>query len=174
MKRLALALLLIARSLTEADPAADQSLTLSIAIPPTESGEYNLDPSKVPHFYVILSNRSNGPVKVWGPRSLASHRALSFEFTDENGRKSKAEWEEEKRVSYRLPDICSLSPGDGLVIEVPYTENSGWKGWPKIPGHLPTVKMQAVFESRRGAGTSGVWTGKVVSQPLTVRFYANQ
>jgi hypothetical protein len=173
MKRLALALLLIARSLAEAAPAADQTLTLSIAIPPTESGEYNLYPSKVPHFYVILSNRSNGPVRVWGPRSLASHRALSFEFTDENGKKSKAEWEEGKSVSYKLPDVCKLWPGERLIIEVPYTENSGWKGWPNISGHLPTVKMQAIFDSRQGADTNGVWVGKVVSEALVVRFYPN-
>ena len=153
-------------------PAADQPLSLSIAIPPSESGEYNLDPSRVPHFYVIIRNRSDNPVKVWAPRSLENHRALSFEFTDENGKKSKAEWEEEeKSVGYRLPDVCNLRPGESLVLEVPYTENSRWKVWPKIAGHLPTVKMQAVFETDPKAASRGVWVGKLVSEPLTVTFF---
>lgn len=64
MKRLALALLLIVGSLTESAPATDQPLSLSIAIPPSESSEYNLDPSRVPHFYVIIRNCSDNPVKV--------------------------------------------------------------------------------------------------------------
>ena len=171
MKRLVLAVLLVAGSLTESAPAADQPLTLSIAIPPSESGEYHLDPSRVPHFYVILRNRSDNPVKVWAPWTDANNHSLSFEFTDEKGKQSKTQWEAQESVSYKLPDVCNLRPGENLVIEVSYTENSRWKGWPKIAGHLPTVKMQALFENRRGAEARGVWVGKLVSEPLTVTFF---
>ena len=59
MRTLPLALLVAAGCLTELAPAADQPLSLSIAIPPSESGEYHLDPSQAPHFHVILCNRSD-------------------------------------------------------------------------------------------------------------------
>jgi hypothetical protein len=82
--------------------AADSPLSLSIAVPPSEKGEHILDPSKLgSHFHVILSNRSDKPLKLWAPWTGPSHRCLSFEFTDEQGEKSKAEWEEYKDVSQK-------------------------------------------------------------------------
>ncbi len=96
---------------------------------------------------------------------------MKIEFTDENGKKSRAEWQEEKDLSSRLAPVCTLKPGESLVIEVPFSDNSRWKGWPKIAGQLPKVKMRAVFENDRGGESRGVWVGKVISEPLMVTFY---
>ena len=130
-----------------------------------------MDPSKVPHFHVILCNCSTKPVKVWAPWSEASYRVLTFEFTDESGNKSQAAWDDQGGISHKLPDICSLRPGESLVLDVPYSRGSGWKGWPKIADHLPTVKRQAAYQTSSGAQARGVWVGRLVSEPLTVTFY---
>jgi hypothetical protein len=146
-------------------PAAPFSL--SISIPPSKSGDHELDPWRTPHFYVILSNTSRVPENVWAPWSEANDHTLTFQFTDASGKTWMEGPNEPDRFSNKLAEVSMLRPGESLVFEVDYANKNSWENFPVSSS---PIVMRAVYEISHDPApeVNKVWIGKVVSEPVTV------
>ncbi len=116
------------------------------------------------HFWVVVTNSSDKPVRLWREWCSWGWYSLSFRVTDSAGKvvevkKGPRGW----RKNY--PDATVLQPGEHLVFEVAFDEET----WPSAPvpeqGKFHDVRMKAVFavpvddESKK----QEVWTGEVSS-----------
>lgn len=117
------------------------------------------------HFPVIVTNISDKPQRVAQEGCSEGNEALSFEWTDESGKKQRAErmgLDPAKNV-YAW---WALQPGESVVINVFYTDMTTWPGFPRPPAHKSqTVTMRAVFEMKP--------FGRIASQPLRIVFTNN-
>ncbi len=126
------------------------------------------------HFPVILTNTSDKPQRIVTEGNSWGDHALSFELTDDSGKKFTAQ-----RV---VPDYAKnmlhwwiLSPKEDLVLDVYFADSDRWQNFP-LPvgyGHSQTVTMRAVFEvkSNEVPASAGLWVGHIVSQPVKYVFY---
>jgi len=158
-------LLAAALGIAEAAPA-ESPIAISVAVP-SQGGERMVryrDPAD--HFDVIVSNTSDKPQRVWQELCSWGYEGLSFELTDEHGKKWTA-----KKVPIdwplNVPAWWTLAPKESFVIDVYFGDIKTWQGF-----HLPengsqTVTMQAVlqFKTDVRAAQHGVWTGRVTSKP---------
>lgn len=153
--------------------AEEPPLSLSISIPSSPSGEHELDDGRIPHFHIILLNSSDRPQRVWAPWSEASDSVLTFEFTNEEGKKWTVRRKFLERVSHQLPEVSVLQPHESLVFNIYYANTNVWENFPKAMPGYPAVAMRAIFEIRSNPGTelNKVWAGKIVSEPLKVTIY---
>ena len=149
--------------------ALSEPLSLAVSIP-ARNGEHILDSAHNPRFYVILSNTTNYPQRVWAPWSQASYRALSFEFKEKDGKTWKATPKEWEGVSHKLPEICELQPGECIVFEIDYSNKNAWENFPTPIANDSQISIQAVFENAPETthDKHQVWSGKIVSRSLTV------
>lgn len=168
MKTLSLALLFLLACHVMPLHAESSALKLSISVPSSPTGEHVLDPARISHFHVILSNSSDKPQRVWAPWSESGCAMLSFVLTDVNGKASQVKRREIVRVSHPLSEACVLRPEESLVIDVYFADSDAWEGFPV--GRVATLSMRAVFEARPDPATeiSKVWTGKVISEALMI------
>jgi hypothetical protein len=124
------------------------------------------------HFYVVVTNVSQEPIRLWREWCSWGYYNLSFKVTDDTGKttvvkKKPREW----RKNY--PDSTILGPGDHMVFEVSFDEAT-WEGAPLPEQHKSRrVKMSAVFEIPEDQDTRKmkVWTGKASSPELTYTIY---
>ena len=170
MKTFAFSLAVIVTCFAMSLHADNVPLLLSIAIPESETGERILDPVHNPHFHVVLSNVCDKAQRIRVPWSDLGQQALSFEFTDKEGKKWKAAVKERSTVSRRLSEFCVLQPRESLVFDVFYTDADAWDGFPRPKGPQQ-VSMRAIFEIPPDPGTehNKLWTGKAVSDILRVK-----
>lgn len=165
MLRVALAVLLIA--LPAGVCAADEpALKISLAIP-LHHQQRSLNDGG--HFHVLVTNVSDGPVRLWSDRYSWGYGNLSFESIDDNGNVTRiAKLPRDWGKNY--PDWLELAAGESYVLNVDWTSEAGralWDGPPGAAGkQRPTlVKLRGVYEvlpddqSRK----LGVWTGKITS-----------
>jgi hypothetical protein len=124
------------------------------------------------HFYVVVTNVSDEPVRLWREWCSWGYFNLSFVVTDGAG--------EEVRVTKRprgwdknFPDDSIVPPGGHAVFEVSFDE-SVWQDAP-LPeaGKSRAVRMRAVYEVKEDDESvkHGVWTGSVSSPDETYTIY---
>ncbi|MCI0539586.1 MAG: hypothetical protein L0Z50_30620 [Verrucomicrobiales bacterium] len=125
------------------------------------------------HFHAIVSNRSEKPQRIWQEGCSWGYFALSFEFTDEAGKK----WEAKKGMTpfvMNRPAYWSLEPSESTVLEVYFADPDIWKDFPRPDnGSKVVVSMRAIFEIRSTPESTkhDVWTGRVVSEARRITFH---
>lgn len=152
--------------------AGESPISVSVAIP-ARNGERRIEHrDRTTHFHVIVSNSSDKPQRIWREWCSWGYFGLTFEFTDERGKK----WVAKKKPrdwTRNFPDWWTLEPHESLVLEVHFGDSDIWESFPR-PGHgSQTVTMQAVFEFRPDDESlrHGVWTGRTVSKADKFVFY---
>jgi hypothetical protein len=156
--------------------AGDAAIKLSIALPAIDPGKERAAVAfdRRSHFPVILTNTSDKPQRIDTEWNSWGDHALSFEFTDEAGKKTVA-----RRVvadyGKNVLHWWILQPQESLVMDVYFADSDKWQGFPHPAGYgnSQTVTMRAVFEIHPNEVPSadGLWTGRVVSQPEKYVFY---
>lgn len=152
--------------------AQEPTLSLSLAIPSNERGEHVVDPAHANHFHVVLYNLSGSAQRVWAPWSEAATSCLSFELTTAAGKRSTITRKGVFRVSHKLSEFTVLQPHESFVLDVDYQDRGVWEGFPDGTDLSP-VTMRAVYAIPDGpaAARNKLWTGSVLSEPVTVVFY---
>lgn len=148
---------------------------LSVRIVPDRAGDGGRSitlwrPSS--RFSVVLTNLSDKPVRLWREWCSWGYFALSFVVNDDAGKatvvkKAGRGWDK------NYPDWTQLDPGDSMVFEVTFGENT-WENAPlPAPGKSLKVRMKAVYEVREDEESKklNVWTGKVESPELAFTIY---
>jgi hypothetical protein len=123
---------------------------------------------------VIVSNASEKPQRIWQEPFSWGYWALSFEFTDESGKKWTAKKRGMKPFTMNKLVYWLLDPHESLVYEVYFADSDTWEGFPVLQaGISAVVSVRAVFETRSTPESiaHGVWTGRVVSEPRRIRFW---
>ena len=157
--------------------AEDSPISVSIAIP-EHKGEHRIDYDKISsrdptvHFHVIVSNSSEKPQRIWREWCSWGYYGLTFEFTDENGKK----WVAKKKPqgwTRNFPDWVTLGAHTSVVLDVYFGDSGTWQGFPLPENGSQTVTMQAVFEFKPDdeSRKDGIWTGRVESKADKVVFY---
>lgn len=155
----------------EHDGPKNEAISVSIAIP-----EHHMHRSlnEYDHFHVIVTNKTDKPIRLWTDRFSWGYDNLSFEITGDDGKVTKVT---KKPRGWRknYPDWLSLGPGESYVLNVDFFSEVGQGIWDNVPKPTKTsttkrlIKLRAVYEvmpddeSRR----LGVWSGKVVSPVKT-------
>ena len=130
MKKLILVLLVSVSFSIMAAPATNTAFLLAISIP-AKDGEHVLDAASGQPLYVILSNTSQVPQRVWAPWSEANRGTLSFEFRDATGITWKTKRKKWDSVSHKVSEACELQPGESLVFDIDYASEAAWTDFPK-------------------------------------------
>ena len=97
---------------------------------------------------------------------------MTFEFTDENGKK----WVAKKKPQVwtrNFPDWWTLDAHESLVIDVYFGDLDTWQSFPLPENGSQMVTMQAIFEFKPDdeARKDGIWTGRVASKADKFTFY---
>jgi len=167
-----MALGLIPCAAAEKETAPDQdALEVSIAIPIGSGEGRGLSYSRL-QFPVVITNRSEKPVRIFQERFSWGYDALSFEVTDPDGKL----WKIEKGISawtMNGPGYWILPPHEHLVIEVNLSDTKTWKPFPTVKDFPADITMRAVFETSptKESKRLSVWTGRVVSKTEKYRLY---
>lgn len=161
--------------------ADDPAISVAISIPQLSHGERRVayrnsgtDWDRGAHFHAIVSNRSDKPQKIWQEWCSWGYTALSFEFTDESGKKWTAKKRGMKPFTMNAPRFWVLEPQESIVLEVYFADSDVWEDFPKPDGGSKSVvSMRAVFEigSTPESVKHGVWTGRSVSETRQITFY---
>jgi hypothetical protein len=126
------------------------------------------------HFHVVITNASDGPVRLWRDWCSWGYFCLSFEVIDARG-KSYTVKKKARGWDKNYPDEKLIPSGDHMVLEVAF-DDSTWEGGPSpVSGsHEPQVlSIQAVYEVRADPESEKqkIWTGKVTSPRATYSIY---
>jgi hypothetical protein len=170
--------ILFALMLVAANAAAEDSpISVSLAIPAhnderrIENIEYK-NQTDTTHFHVIIANASNKQQRIWREWCSWGYFGLTFEFTDESGKK----WVAKKKGQVwtrNAPDWWTLEPNETFAMDVYFADTNTWVDFPSPTNGSQTVTMQAVLEFKPDdeARRHNVWTGRVVSKAEKVTFY---
>jgi hypothetical protein len=114
-------------SIIDSTQAEDSPISVSIAIP-AERGSvrsiYYRD--KTTHFHVIVSNTSDKPQRIWREQFSWGYYGLSFEFTDEHGKKSTANKKKVLSWNHNFPDWWILETLESIVLNLYFADPKFW------------------------------------------------
>ena len=165
MKRTILALLLCIGLLHL--HAAESPLSISIAVPiHGDKRTIYFDKTTEPHFPVIVTNTSTEPVRFWQEWCSWGFNALSFELTDEHGKKLIARKVDRQIWRRNFPDCWTLQPKESLVIDVFFANTEIWQGFPlDREGHPHYYTMRVICDVQPDEYSKklDLWTGRIVS-----------
>jgi hypothetical protein len=124
------------------------------------------------NFYVLLTNVSNKPVRVWQEWCSWGYYNLQFEIVEKNGTKHLVT-KKPTGWTRNFPDYVELTPNESVVWGVGLWP-SDWNGLSWLPtNELEPVKVSAIYTSMpgdkeddriTGADRMGVWTGRATSK----------
>ena len=116
-----------------------------------------------PQFYVVVTNKSRSPVRLWRDWSSWGYKNLSFVVTNATGKSVVTKVS--KNFSRNFADWSSLNQDDSMVFAVSFDQNE-WNNAP-LPeqGAGRTIRIKAVYEIPADMETEryGVWTGRITS-----------
>jgi hypothetical protein len=124
-------------------------------------------------FVVVLTNTSNRELRVWEEEAAPGYASLSFELAKPGENTPFIRIKKRPRAwAAFLPAFYIVKPRGHFAWVVDL--NSQEWDWEIFPGDwrgLEKVVMQARFDNERDESTDKfkVWTGQIVSDPLTVR-----
>lgn len=158
------------------DPAvASAPIEVRIAIP-EHHNQRSLNTTD--HFHLLITNRSDSPIRLWSQKYSWGYANLSFEVYDDQemfvGKivKKPRDWDK------NFPDWLTVAPGESYVLDVSFyspNANDIWEGIPKrrdrVDSKPQLVKLKAVYEIGPDDESIrlGVWTGRIES---TIGTYA--
>ncbi len=123
------------------------------------------------HFHVLLTNRSQEPVRLWQEWCSWGYSCLQFEIVCPDGsrhmiKKGPASW------TRNFPDYVILQPNASVVWDVNFNTNT-WEDLAWLPNDRTLqVKMRAIYSAAKpddeiskvtGENHMGVWTGEAKS-----------
>jgi hypothetical protein len=166
-------LLSLAKSSEVAEGQSPISVAIAIPASSADGGSRMVRTGqKDAHFHVVLTNVSNQPQRIWREDCSWGYSALSFEFTDELGKTFVAK-KMPRAWMANAPFYWTLAPHEPLVLDVYFTNAAVWSGFPQPQPHKQeTFSVKAIFEVKPDAESqqSGVWTGRLASQPENFKF----
>jgi hypothetical protein len=123
------------------------------------------------HFHVVLTNRSDKPLKIWDDNNSWGYYSLSFLLKDSSGREYSAK-RTPANFTRNLPVSLSIQPGRFHVIDVYFGDMDQWQGFVLPKNGIEATTIAATFEINPTpeSKTQNVWTGREVSQPQSVEF----
>jgi hypothetical protein len=164
-------------SVTEPASGREPTIALCIAVPTLGPGKNEREVAAFDvhsHFQVILLNISGKPQRIVTEGNSWGYDALSFEFTDQAGKKFAPR---RKTVVWTRNNLrwWLLQPQESLVLEVYFADSQRWQGFPNPPryGDSEAVTLRAVFEIKPNEvpPKDGLWTGRVLSKPGKYVFF---
>ncbi len=122
------------------------------------------------HFYVVLTNKSEQPIKIWEQWNSWGFFCLSFEITYPDGRKVRSKKFNSSGWDKNFPSWIQIPPEKHYIFEVNF-ENDQTMGqyWLNSvlnnSGDSTFCKLKAIYEISRDKDSvkEGVWTGRVES-----------
>lgn len=169
MKRLlaTLSFLLIA-AITRAS-AADWSVEIVPSSITTEEKIIKADGND-PHFYVIITNQTDRPLKVWREWNSWGHDSLTFTVQPKEGAtftlaKPPAAW------LWNGPDSTIVPAGKSFVLQatIEPSQSKHFEGFPEgYRGGRATIQAHFAIKEDEETKKRGVWTGRVSSEPMEV------
>ena len=135
-------------------PTSSDAKTWSLAQPSDDGAQ---------HFHVVLTNASNGPIRLWKEWCSWGYFNLSFESRDSKGKavvisKKIRDWDK------NFPCPVELAAGEHWVIDVGL-EPAIWHNSPlSDDSGKATIRLKAVYEIRedKASKEEKVWTGRRV------------
>src|SRR5207253_1332755 len=122
--------------------AGESPIAISVAVP-ARSGERRIEHrDSTTHFHVIVSNTSDRPERIWREWCSWGYFGLTFEFTDESGKKWIAR-KKERVWTVNAPDWWTLEAHESLVLDVHLGDLETWEGFPRPEHGSQPVTMQA-------------------------------
>jgi len=104
---------------------------VSLAIP-IHNGERRVEyRDQTTHFDVIVSNTSDKPERIWREWCSWGYFGLSFEFTDEHGKRWVAK-KKEQVWTKNFPDWWTLDPHESFAIDVDFADTNISVGTDKV------------------------------------------
>ena len=151
---------------------ADSPLSVTVSVPTRDGDRWLLLHEKSAHFHVIVSNTSGKPQRIWKERCSWGYYSLTFELTDDAGKKSVAK-KKPASFSKNSPDWWSLEPGESLVLDVYFSDPEIWEGFPRPVNSSRIVTLRAIFEIEpdKFSTEHSIWTGRISSDPKVLTFY---
>jgi len=169
-----LLLVVFATSTSSAEENGADPITVHIV--PTHFSEEGdrailLSPSPQ-HFHVVLTNVTKAPIRLWREWCSWGYFTLSFEMTDQSGKKVSIQ-KKPKGWNKNYPDWITILPGEHMVFDVTFDEAT-WQNAPSLEANKPQIaRLKAIFEIPENveAKERNIWTGRVSSPEYTYTFY---
>jgi len=148
---------------------ADSERTLAVSIPYGSQDALSAASSPFTRhqneFYVLLTNVSGKPIRLWQEWCSWGYDCLQLEVTEKDGTKHLLK---KKRTNFyrNFPDYVELGQGDSVVWRVELRA-SVWEDLSWLPkDRLPMVKLRALFTISEDGDSKehGIWTGHEVSE----------
>jgi len=176
MKAASIAAFAALMSIAQLAQAEDAAMSISIAVPALDPGAERsvVAFDLTSHFHVILTNTSDKPQRIVTESNSWGGHALSFELTDDSGKKFTAR-RVEPDYGKNMLHWWILNPQESMVVDVYFADSDRWQNFPHSVGYgnSQTVTMRAVFEvkSDEVPASAGLWVGHIVSPPAKYVFY---
>ncbi len=124
-------------------------------------------------FHVLLTKRSGKAQRLWVEWCSWGYYNLSFEFNDSTS-KTWMVRREDIAFTANAPGWFTLEPGETHVFSVTFP--SGWLDLPEVPRGPVPITLRAIYEIPPDGMTQrgGVWTGKVISNPVQVQLFPSK
>jgi hypothetical protein len=139
------------------------TIDVAIAVPIYDGiRPITIGPSR--HYHVVVSNRSDQPLRLWDDHCSEGEFNLAFEVADDKGlkliRRRGQDW------SKNFPITLELHPGDQFVSEFSLDPDKWELPWAESEIGTRRIRMRAIYEIEPTeiAGKKGIWTGKVASR----------
>ena len=116
------------------------------------------------HYHVVISNRSDQPLRLWDDHCSEGELNLAFEVHDDKGLKLIRRRGQSR--SKNFPIAIELQSGDQFVSEVSFDPDKWELPWADSEIGTRRIRMRAIYqiESTKVAENKGIWTGKVASR----------
>ena len=101
----------------------EQPRLLSVRIVPTSYGENSGRIIRCSRFYVVITNISDKPLRLWNTTCPWGYRGLSFRVTDESGKMSVVERKVQAWRKTPSPEVSNniIPSGDHMIYEISFT-----------------------------------------------------
>ena len=155
-----------------AEQKTADSITVRIVPTSTDAQGRNIHLyKKSEHFYVVITNVSGNPIRLWREWNSWGYDNLSFVLVGSTGRNTVISKRPIGAWAKNSPDSAILAPGDHMVIEVTFDDETaqGETMWLNAPapetGDPLQIKMKAVYAivANRDTKKYGIWTGRAFS-----------
>jgi hypothetical protein len=116
------------------------------------------------HFYVVVTNVSGEPIRLWKEWCSWGYFNLSFQVTDDAGRSVEVR-KQNRDWTKNYPDMMIIPTGEHHVREINFDPTT-WENPPMTEaGRSRSVRLRAIYGIQANTETKehGVWTGQVSS-----------
>lgn len=156
----------------------EPSLLISIGVPADTPADNDIPSERIiqrrkdAFFYVVVTNLSDKPVRIWKQWCSWGGDSVRFSFRDEMGNpglavSARSTW------TVNFPDFYELAPRESGLTLVSFADPQFWKGFPRPKSNerkkvtmTVTLRIDADDETRK----LGIWTGEVSSRPMEYVF----